>query len=75
MRNLESCDLLIVDELGFLPLLRHAAELLFHAMANCHERRSMVITTNLELGQRNTVINDNRLTVVAERCPGFILES
>ena len=28
-RGLESCDLLIVDELGFLPLHRHAAELLF----------------------------------------------
>ena len=61
-RDLESCDLLIVDELGFLPLHRHAPELLFQVIANCYERRSVSITTNLEFGQWNTVINDNRLT-------------
>lgn len=61
-RELESCDLLIVDELGFLPLHRHAAELLFQVIANCYERRSVAITTNLDFGQWNTVINDNRLT-------------
>lgn len=61
-RDLESCDLLIVDELGFLPLHRHAAELLFQVIANCYERRSVAITTNLEFGHWNTVINDNRLT-------------
>ena len=31
-------------------------------IANCYERRSVAITTNLEFGQWNTVINDNRLT-------------
>jgi len=51
-----------VDELGFLPLHRHAPELLFQVIANCYERRSVSITTNLEFGQWNTVINDNRLT-------------
>jgi len=61
-RDLESCDLLIVDELGFLPLHRHAAELLFEAIANRYERRSVAITTNLEFGQWNTVINNNWLT-------------
>jgi DNA replication protein DnaC len=61
-RDLESCDLLIVDELGFLPLHRHAAELLFQVIASCYERRSVAITTNLEFRQWNTVINDNRLT-------------
>ncbi len=62
IRDLESCDLLIVDELGFLPLPRHAAELLFQVIASCYERRSVAITTNLEFGQWNTVINDSRLT-------------
>jgi len=62
IRDLESCDLLIVDELGFLPLHRHAAELLFQVIASCYERRSVAITTNLEFGQWNTVINDSRLT-------------
>jgi DNA replication protein DnaC len=34
-RDLESCDLLIVNELGFLPLHRHAAELLFQVITSC----------------------------------------
>ncbi len=33
--DLESCHLLIVDDLGFLPLHRHAAEILFQVTANC----------------------------------------
>ena len=45
-----------------MPLHRHAAELLFQVIANCYERRSVAITTNLEFGHWNTVINDNRLT-------------
>ncbi len=45
-----------------MPLHRHAAELLFQVIANCYERRGVAITTNLEFGHWNTVINDNRLT-------------
>lgn len=62
MKELEKCDLLILDELGFVPLHRHGAELLFNVVANCYERRSVAITTNLEFGQWNTVLGDNRLT-------------
>ena len=51
-----------MDELGLLPLHRHAPELLFQVIANCYERRSVAITTNLEFRQWNTVINDNGLT-------------
>lgn len=62
MKDLEKCDLLILDELGFVPLHRHGAELLFNVVASCYERRSIAITTNLEFGQWNTVLGDNRLT-------------
>lgn len=62
MRELEACDLLILDELGFVPLHRHGAELLFNVIASCYEQRSVAVTTNLEFGQWNTVLADNRLT-------------
>lgn len=61
-RELGKCDLLILDELGFVPLHRHGAELLFNVVASCYEQRSMAVTTNLEFGQWNTVLGDNRLT-------------
>jgi len=62
MKELEKCDFLILDELGFVPLHRHGAELLFNVVADCYERRSVVVTTNLEFGQWNSVLGDNRLT-------------
>lgn len=62
MRELTECDLLILDELGFVPLHRHGAELLFNVIASCYEQRSVAVTTNLEFGQWNTVLADNRLT-------------
>lgn len=62
LRELARCDLLILDELGFVPLHRHAAELLFTVVADCYEQRSVAVTTNLEFGQWNTVLGDNRLT-------------
>jgi len=62
MKELDKCDLLTLDELGFVPLHRHGAELLFNVVADCYEQRSVAITTNLEFGQWNTVLGDNRLT-------------
>src|SRR5690606_8809552 len=62
MRELARCDLLILDELGFVPLHRHGAELLFNVIADSYERRSVIVTTNLEFGQWNTVLADDRLT-------------
>lgn len=61
-KGLERCDLLILDELGFVPLHRHGAELLFNVVADCYERRSVIVTTNLAFGQWNTVLADDRLT-------------
>lgn len=62
MRELERGELLILDELGFVPLHRHGAELLFNVVANYYERGSVIVTTNLAFGQWNTVLADDRLT-------------
>jgi len=46
-RRLERDDLLIIDELGFVPFDRAGGELLFNLLSERYERRSTLITTNL----------------------------
>lgn len=62
LNTLKKIDLIIIDEIGFVPLHRDGAELLFQVISDCYERRSLIITSNLEFSQWNTVFGDNRLT-------------
>ncbi|MBE0467559.1 MAG: ATP-binding protein [Candidatus Desulforudis sp.] len=62
MRELRRCELLILDEVGFVPLHRDGAELFFNVIADCYERRSVIVTSNLEFGQWTSVFGDTRLT-------------
>ena len=59
---LRKVELIVIDEVGFVPLHRDAAELLFQVISDCYERSSLIITSNLEFSQWNTVFGDNRLT-------------
>ena len=60
--TLRKAELLVIDEIGFVPLHKDAAELLFQMISDCYERKSLIITSNLEFSQWNTVFGDNRLT-------------
>ena len=44
-------DLLILDELGYVPFTKAGAELLFEVVSRAYERQSMVVTTNLPFEQ------------------------
>ncbi|MTI96075.1 MAG: ATP-binding protein, partial [Firmicutes bacterium] len=55
-------DLLILDEVGYVPTSKRASELLFTVISNCYERQSIIVTSNLELGRWNEVFGDDRLT-------------
>lgn len=54
-------DLLVLDELAYLPLARTDAELLFRVLGERHERRPLIITTNLAFGEWTSVFPDPRL--------------
>ncbi|MBK8257373.1 MAG: ATP-binding protein [Polyangiaceae bacterium] len=51
-------DLLILDELGYVPVDTRAADLLFHIVSRRHEKRPIVITTNLPYKQWTTTFQD-----------------
>lgn len=62
LKTLKKVDLIVLDEIGFVPLHKDGAELLFQIISDCYERRSLIITSNLEFSQWNTIFGDNRLT-------------
>lgn len=62
MKQIEKLDLLVLDELGYIPLHKEGAELLFQVISMCYEKKSIVITTNLQFGQWNHVFGDPVLT-------------
>lgn len=60
--RLDSADLIVLDEMGYLPLSKESAELLFHLITDWYEKKSIIITSNLEFSQWNRVFADPRLT-------------
>lgn len=58
LRRLERYGLLIVDEIGYLPLERQAANLLFALVARRYERGSIVVTSNRSFEQWGEILGD-----------------
>lgn len=54
-------EILIVDELGFVPFARDGAELLFNLCAARYERRTTIVTTNLEFSRWPEVLGDHAM--------------
>jgi type III restriction enzyme len=58
-------DLLILDELGYVPASKAGAELLFDVIATAYERNSLIVTTNLPFENWTEVLGSERLTGAA----------
>ena len=61
-RQLARLKLLIIDELGFVPLSHTGAELLFEVFSQRYERGSILVTTNLPFDEWTEVFGSERLT-------------
>jgi DNA replication protein DnaC len=55
-------ELVIVDELGYVPFSKEGAELLFQILAERHERGSVIITTNLGFADWTQIFGDANMT-------------
>lgn len=60
--QLAKLDLLILDELGYVPASKLGSELLFDVISAAYERTSVVVTTNLPFEQWTEVLGSQRLT-------------
>lgn len=54
-------ELLIIDELGYLPIDGQGARLLFQVIADAYEKRSIIYTSNLEFSRWGTVFGDEQM--------------
>ena len=62
MGQLEKLQVLILDELGYVPFTKAGAELLFDVVSRAYERQSLVVTTNLPFENWVEVMGTERLT-------------
>lgn len=61
LRDISKARLVALDEFGYVPITVGGSRALFQVVSDCYERRSLVITTNIESGKWGTVLGDDKL--------------
>lgn len=62
MKQIDKADLILLDEWGYVPLDRDGARLIFEIISNCYEKKSIIITTNIEFSRWTHILFDEQMT-------------